>query len=167
MPCGRDGTGLREAHSPWCLCHLLWELIPHLHTRCFQDRGHVQPGLSHCTRTWQHPTVQAQVQQPSAGEAPQLQVPPGRSEVSGMFFFQFHALHPSLGVQHFSKASPASPEGDAQDNSYSRTCVTHVLLVPGEPALVWLSKRPKWMRWGSSKELNEANVLHGGRRQVR
>lgn len=41
-----------------------------------------------------------------------------------MFFFQFHALHLSLGVQDFSKAPPASPEGGVPDNSYSRTSVT-------------------------------------------
>lgn len=59
-----------------------------------------------------------------------------------MFFFCLHELHPSLGVQDFSKASPASPERAVQANSSSKTCVTHVLLVPGEPALVWHSKDP-------------------------
>lgn len=58
MPRGRDGTGLRGAHSPCCLCHLLWELIPHSHTGLFQDRGHVQPELSqHDTGMWQHPMI--------------------------------------------------------------------------------------------------------------
>lgn len=53
-----------------------------------------------------------QAQALAAGEAPQLQVPPGGSEVSGMFF-HFHALQPSLGAQDFSKESPRGDEQTA------------------------------------------------------